>query len=269
MPVTPPSDERPPLDEQRLAAQAPPGLVIEVLDEVGSTNQVAAERARSGAGEVLVVVAEHQSAGRGRLDRTWEAPPRAALTFSVLLRPEASAASWPWLPLLTGYAVVKALRAEGFDAGVKWPNDVLIAEQKVAGLLAERVETPRGPAAILGIGLNVDLQADELPVPTATSLTLIGGRRLDRTSLLLTVLETLREAYDSWQAGGEAAAARLRESYAAACVTLGRSVRVDLPGGEALHGTATGIDVAGRLVVSTGSGERTVAAGDVVHVRTT
>ena len=124
-----------------------------------------------------MVVAEHQTAGRGRLDRSWETPPRAALTFSVLLRPSVGPEQWPWLPLLTGYAVGTALRDAGFDAGVKWPNDVLIGDLKVAGILVERVDTPTGPAAVLGVGLNVSTTAEELPVPTATSLALAARRR--------------------------------------------------------------------------------------------
>jgi BirA family biotin operon repressor/biotin-[acetyl-CoA-carboxylase] ligase len=235
---------------------------VEVVEEAGSTNVLVAERAQAGGPEGLVILAEHQTAGRGRLDRTWETPPRSALTFSVLLRPTVPAASWPWLPLLTGYEVSKALRAAGFEASVKWPNDVLLADRKVAGILVERVETPSGPAAIIGIGLNVGMTADELPVPEATSLA-VEGVVPDRTELLGLLLDTLWEGYVVWQEGGEAAAGHLATSYAAACSTIGRQVRVDLPSGEPLTGTATGIDPSGRLVVD----GTAVSAGDVVHVR--
>lgn len=243
--------------------------MVEVLETATSTNAVAADRARAGADEGLVVVAEHQTAGRGRLDRSWETPARSSLTFSLLTRPTVPAAGWPWLPLLTGYTVAKTLRGQGYDAGVKWPNDVLIGDRKLVGILLERVETPSGPAAILGVGLNVDLTAEELPVPTATSLALESpsGAAPDRTGLLVELLRSLREAYDVWQAGGSDAVARLHASYAAACVTVGREVRVDLPGGRELTGRATGIDEAGRLVVLTDEGESVVGAGDVVHVR--
>ncbi|HYF74515.1 MAG TPA: biotin--[acetyl-CoA-carboxylase] ligase [Nocardioides sp.] len=258
------------LDPAPLAALAP-DLVVEVLETATSTNAVAADRARAGAEEGLVVVAEHQTAGRGRLDRSWETPARSSLTFSLLVRPSVPAADWPWLPLLTGHTVAKTLRAEGYDAGVKWPNDVLIGDRKVVGILVERVETPTGPAAVLGVGLNVSLTADELPVPTATSLALESGAKPgtgpDRTHLLVELLRSLIEAYEAWQAGGADAIDRLRASYAAACVTLGRDVRVDLPGGRALTGRATGIDDAGRLVVLADDGESVVGAGDVVHVR--
>jgi BirA family transcriptional regulator, biotin operon repressor / biotin---[acetyl-CoA-carboxylase] ligase len=253
---------RPPLDRELLRRSG-----VEVVEETTSTNAVVGERARAGAPEGLVVVAEHQTAARGRLDRTWETPPRSALLFSVLLRPVVPARSWPWLPLLTGYALGQALQGHGYDAGVKWPNDLLIGDRKIAGILVERVETPDGPAAVVGVGLNVLLGADELPVPTATSLLLEGDATPDRTALLVDLLAALREAYDAWQAGGEPGAERLRASYAGACVTLGRDVRVELPGGGLLVGRATGIDPGGRLVVAGPDGDTPVGAGDVVHVR--
>lgn len=250
-----------------LAAGPVRGMGVEVVDEVASTNATLTEMARAGARAGLVLVAEHQTAARGRLDRTWEAPPRSALLYSVLLRPTAPARSWPWLPLLTGYAVAGVLRARGYDAGVKWPNDVLIGERKVAGILVERIETPDGPAAVIGVGLNVLLGPDELPVPTATSLALESARPPERTELLVELLRALQETYEAWQAGGEPGERRLLASYAAACVTLGRQVRVELPGGAVLRGRATGIDPGGRLVVEGPAGPTPVGAGDVVHVR--
>ena len=247
-------------------------MTVEVLAEATSTNAVAVERARAGAVEGLAVVAEHQTAGRGRLDRSWQAPPRSSLTFSLVLRPTVPASEWPWLPLLTGYTVAKSLRAAGYDAGVKWPNDVLIAgpdgdSRKVAGILVERVETPDGPAAVVGIGLNVSLTEAELPVPTATSLALASGTEPDRTGLLADLLGSLVEAYDAWQHGGADAADRLARSYAAGCVTVGRDVRVQLPAGGSLVGRAVSVDRGGRLVVDGPEGLTAVGAGDVVHVR--
>ena len=255
---------RPPLDPDRLADAA--GLHVEVVAAAPSTNALLAERARQGAAEGLVVVAEHQTSGRGRLDRTWETPDRAALTFSVLLRPEVSAARWPWLPLLTGYAVARALRAGGHDALLKWPNDVLLGaeERKVAGILVERIETPQGAAAVAGIGLNVSVLPEELPVDTATSLMIETGVEPDRTEVLVEVLTTLRREYDAWRVGEEEF---LRAAYLRACVTVGRDVRVELPGAAPLVGRATGIDAGGRLVVQGPDGEVAVGAGDVVHVR--
>jgi len=249
-----------------LAALAP-GLQVEVLDETTSTNAVGGDRARAGAPEGTVVVAERQTAGRGRLDRTWETPPGSGLLFSLVLRPTVPPAEWPWLPLLTGHTVARALRGAGYAAGVKWPNDVLIGDRKIAGILVERVETPSGPAAVVGIGLNVSLTAEELPVPTGTSLAIESGVEPDRTEVLVLLLEALLEAYDAWQVGGPDARDQLATSYAAACVTVGREVRVELPGGGQLLGRATGVDRQGRLVVTGPDGQTAVGAGDVVHVR--
>ena len=247
------------------AARRPPlDFVVEVVAEAPSTNALVAERARAGAPEGLVVVADHQTAGRGRLDRTWETPAGTALTFSILLRPTVPAAEWPWLPLLTGHATAKALEAMGYAAAVKWPNDVLIGERKVAGILVERLETPDGPAAVVGVGLNTGMTTEELPVPTATSLLLESGdaEPPDRSDVLVKVLAPIREAYDAWQQGDD-----LAESYASACVTVGQAVRVDLPDGSVLEGQAITVDGSGRLVVETAEGRQEVGAGDVVHVR--
>ncbi len=270
--MTSDSVSRPPFDAAALAEalEPVPDLSPELLGEAASTNQVAAERARAGAPDGLLVVADHQSAGRGRLDRTWETPPGAAVTFSLVLRPTVPATTWPWIPLLAGHTVAKALTALGYDAQVKWPNDVLIGDQKVAGILVERVDTPDGPAAVVGVGINVSTTEDELPVPTATSLALAaaeGAEVPDRTAVLLGVVTAVREGFDAWQAGGDAAAARLAASYSSRCATLGQDVRVDLPAGGTLAGRAVDVDRDGRLVVETADGTERVGAGDVVHVR--
>ncbi len=230
------------------------------MAQAGSTNAVVADRAREGAAAGLVVATEHQVSGRGRLDRSWETPDRAALTFSVLWRPERPGTEWPWLPLVAGVATVAALREHGVEAGLKWPNDVMLGDHKLAGILAERVETPTGPAAVLGIGLNVDQTREELPVATATSIRLATGAPTDRSDLLVSLVTRLHREYDAWLAGGGAAA---RAAYLDACVTVGRQVRVGLPGGDVLTGAAEDVDASGRLVVA----GTALAAGDVVHVR--
>lgn len=251
----------PPLDPGRLGA--PTDWVVEVVDTAPSTNAVVAERARAGAGEGLVVVAEHQTSGRGRLDRTWETPPRSGLTFSVLLRPRSPAADWPWFPLLTGYAVSRALRRSGAVVGLKWPNDVLLDDHKLAGILTERVETPAGPALVVGIGVNVAMTREQLPVPEATSLA-VAGLEVDRTELLGGLLGALSSEYAAFERGATAA---LRSAYVGACVTVGRQVEVILPSGQRVIGEATGIDEGGRLLVATPTGVVPVSAGDVVHAR--
>ena len=263
---------RPPLDASRLDAAAPgvpAGVRIEVLDEVDSTNAEVARRARAGAPHGLVVLAEHQRAGRGRLDRAWVSAPGVALTFSLLLRPTAPAASWPWIPLLTGLALGRVLRARGLDAGVKWPNDVLVGERKISGILVERVETSTGAAAVVGVGLNVAHTVAELPVATATSVALEAGGPVDRTDLLVELLAELDATFTAWQdRAGTTGPDELVAAYTDACVTLGRGVRVELPGTRDLLGRATTIDAAGRLVVVDAEGQaHAVSAGDVVHVR--
>lgn len=253
--MTPAADPRPPLDADRLAP-----LGVEVVAEAGSTNALVADRARAGEAEGLVLVTEHQTAGRGRLDRTWETPARAALTFSLLLRPRRPAVDWPWLPLLAGVAVVGPLREHEVPAELKWPNDVLLGGRKAAGILAERVDTPLGAAAVLGIGLNVSSTADELPGEGATSIRLATGSAPDRTDLLRSLVTRLRGQYAAWSADGGPA---LRPAYLDLCATVGREVRVALPDGSELTGPATDVDSQGRLVVA----GTAVAAGDVVHVR--
>jgi BirA family biotin operon repressor/biotin-[acetyl-CoA-carboxylase] ligase len=260
---------RPPLDLARLGTAATPWPRVEVVTATASTNADVAERARRGEPSGLVLVAEHQTAGRGRLDRGWETPARAALTFSVLLRPDGVPdRRWPWLPVVAGLAVVEGVEAAGGPAcGLKWPNDVLHDGLKTAGILVERIETPRGPAAVLGVGLNVSTTRDELPVPTATSLALAGATGLDRTSLLLEVLAALRRRYDGWRRSGGQPGRDLLEEYRRRCVTLGQSVRVHLPSGVVLEGTAVDLDADGALVVESRGQRASVSAGDVVHVR--
>lgn len=260
MRVTDDTKGRPDLDGVRLATDDDPWFV-ELVASTASTNADVAERARQGAPEGLVIATEHQTAGRGRLDRSWEAPPGSALTFSVLLRPSADAwpaERWPWLPLLTGVAVRNALQ-EYVDPGLKWPNDVLVGGKKLAGILLERVETPDGPAAVVGIGLNTGMTAEELPVDTATSLFLETGQQPDRTGVLIAVLRALFGLYR------DADPAALYDDYVRASATLGREVRVELPGGEVVEGRAESIDEHGRLVLAHDGATTVVGAGDVVH----
>lgn len=269
MPVSGPPVARPALDRSALE-RLPSPWHVEVLAESPSTNAVVATRARAGEPEGLVLVAEHQTAGRGRLDRVWVTPPRSALTLSVLLTPAAvPPARWPWLPLLTGVAVATAVRrVAGVHARLKWPNDVLVEERKLAGILVELVEGPSGPAAVVGVGLNVSTRADELPVPTATSLAAVGVD-VDRSVLLAEVLRELGSTYDAWRAVSGDASKGLSATYTELSATVGETVRVELPGGEQVTGKVRRIDAGGRLVVGSGPGTRTLGAGDVVHLRVT
>jgi BirA family biotin operon repressor/biotin-[acetyl-CoA-carboxylase] ligase len=271
------------VDDVRRALLGADGVVSElrVVEETGSTNANVRAAAMAGAPEGVVVVAEHQTAGRGRLDRRWVAPARSGLTFSILLRPvTVPARRWPWLPLLAGCAVLDGLTAvAGVTARLKWPNDVLVDERKLGGILLERVETPTGPAAVVGIGLNVTMTADELAATrsaaesavAATSLLLAGARTTDRASLLVALIRALQTRYQAWRAvGGDPDAGEcggLRADYRAVCATLGRDVRVQLAPDRWLSGRARDIDADGRLVVRTSTGDQVLGAGDVTHVR--
>jgi BirA family transcriptional regulator, biotin operon repressor / biotin---[acetyl-CoA-carboxylase] ligase len=263
---------RPPLASEALAGALPRGGLwreIVVVERTGSTN-ADVKAVAGGAPEGLVIVAEHQTAGRGRLDRAWTAPPRSGLTFSALLCPDGVPAQrWGWLPLAAGLAVATAVsRTAGLDTRVKWPNDVLHGGRKLAGVLVERVGTPSGAAAVVGVGLNVTQREDELPTPQATSLLLAGGAVVDRADLLLAVLGELGRWYAAWRAsGGDADRCGLRQAYSDRCVTLGREVRAEFPDGTSVTGAARSVDVDGALVIQTAKGPRTVAAGDVTHLR--
>ncbi|NJP53157.1 biotin--[acetyl-CoA-carboxylase] ligase [Streptomyces sp. SBST2-5] len=270
--------DRPPLNVAALRR----GLVregslwseVDVVQRTGSTNSDLVERALKGeAGEGAVLVAEEQTAGRGRLDRQWSAPARSGLFFSVLLRPGEGVPveRWGWLPLLTGVAVAAGLsRAAGVDTALKWPNDLLVKvggeERKAGGILLERAGDG---GVVIGVGINVTLREAELPVPTAGSLALAGAVSTDRETLLRGVLRSLDDWYGRWRAaGGDAGLCRLQEAYAAGCATLGRRVRAELPGERSVVGEAVAIDSDGRLVLATREGLREpVGAGDIVHLR--
>ena len=244
---------------------------IEVVESTGSTNADLLARALRGEPEGAVLAAEEQRAGRGRMGRTWTAPPRAALTFSLLLKPAVPPARLGWLPLLTGVAVAAAVTTvTGVETRLKWPNDLLAADAKLAGILAEAA----GDAVVVGIGLNVSTEPAEFPSPRpgalpATSLRAAGATAPSREGILLAILEGFERWYRAWQqAGGDPDRSGLRPEYIRLSATIGRTVRAELPGGQALSGPAVGVDSDGRLLVRLSSGsEVAVAAGDVVHLR--
>ena len=283
---------RGPLDPAALrrAAVRPGGLwrAVEVVESTGSTNADLLARALRGEPEGTVLVTEHQRAGRGRMGRTWITPPRAALTFSLLVRPAVPPARRGWLPLLTGVAVAEAVTGvTAVPATLKWPNDVLAdatqadasqadASQphpgKLCGILAEA----SGDAIVTGIGLNVSTELAELPergpgALPAVSLRVAGApaETLDRDTILLAILAAFERWYLAWSAsGGDPDRSGLRAGYIKRSGTIGRQVRAELPGGQALSGSAVGVDADGRLLVRSSSGaEVAVAAANVVHLR--
>jgi len=245
---------------------------VRVVRATGSTNADLVAAARGGAAEGRVLVAEHQQAGRGRLDRGWVSPPQSGLTFSVLLRPppDIAPAARGWLPLLVGVCVAGAVGELGeIPVRLKWPNDLLVGPPgergKAAGILAEVSDG----AVVVGVGLNVSTRRDELPDPRATSLVLAGAACTDRDPLLRAILRRLAEDYRGWVAvAGNAAGCGLLPAYTERCDTLGRDVAVRLPTGTTLRGRAEGIDGWGRLLVRADGELHTLAAGDVTHLRT-
>jgi BirA family biotin operon repressor/biotin-[acetyl-CoA-carboxylase] ligase len=270
--------DRPALDGVTLAAALTRdgGLwrSLDVVEEIGSTNAAlaasAAADADANAPEGAVLVAEHQVAGRGRLDRVWTSPPRAGLTVSFLLRPDVPAARRGWLPLLTGVALAEAVGdVTGVRASLKWPNDLLAMDgRKLAGILAESLPSPTHPTAVVvGVGLNVNTAAAELP-DTGTSLSQVLGATVDRGPVLLAFLRAVERRYRRWtEVLGDPVSSGLAEEYLRWSSTVGTEVSVSLPDGSTLNGTAQAIDWDGRLVVATAEGSVELASGDVRHVR--
>lgn len=237
---------------------------VEVVETTGSTNADLAARAREGEAEGVALVAMEQTAGRGRLDRQWVSPRGASISLSMLLKPRPEFQHWGWLSLLAGMAVASAvaeLAPEPSRVTLKWPNDVLIGGRKVCGILSERIERPDGARAVVGLGINVTLTEDELPVPTATSLAL-EGIATDQSRVVAGVLNHFARLYSAWQARGS-----LREEYQARCSSIGAQLSVVVDGAHTVEGTGRGVDGFGRLQVATAQGLQTFAVGDVIHAR--
>ena len=242
---------------------------VSVLDEVGSTNTELMERARAGAPEGVVVVADHQSAGRGRLGRTWSAEPGTALLVSILLRPALPITEVPLVLMAAGLAACDGVEAAaGFRPRLKWPNDLVVDDRKLAGLLSES-SGGDDPAVVLGLGLNVSAGAypPELAAE-ATSCQDQAGRPVDRADVLVGLLTALEARYAAvLTAGGRSATLA---AYRSDSATLGRRVRVDLTTGPPLEGQATRLADDGELVVVDDQGaEHLVNVGDVKHLRRT
>src|SRR6266536_1177696 len=254
-----------------LAALPPFFSPLEVVGRVPTTMARAAELAAAGAPEGATVVAEEQTAGRGRLGRSWVAPPGTSLLVSVLLRPALATADLWLVASLAGVALVDAVRElapgrrGGLRAGLKWPNDLLLGGRKAAGLLAEAGSGGGRLAWVtLGMGVNVNQSLEDLPAEVAgqvTSVTLAAGAPVDRAELLGAWGERFEAGYRELATG---TTGRLLAAYRDRLETLGRRVAVERLAGGPVAGTAVDLTAGGNLVVLTGSGARVeVATGDV------
>ncbi|AZG44834.1 Bifunctional ligase/repressor BirA [Gordonia insulae] len=237
---------------------------IEVVDATGSTNADLVERS---AGEDVggtVRITTDQTAGRGRHARVWSAPRGSQLAMSAAVKVGDHTEHLGWLSLIAGLAAVQAVDdVVGVRPGLKWPNDVLIEDRKVAGILSEYTRSPSGGIAVIGIGINTAMTEDQLPVPTATSLQIVTGKPVSASDLAAAFLRALSDLLALWPDD----VARLAEIYRERSDTVGRRVRLTLPGDQEVVGLVTGVDSAGRIVIDADGREVVAAAGDVTHLR--
>ncbi len=240
---------------------------LDVVTSTGSTNADLLDR-HSGGDDIrgTLLVAEHQTAGRGRNGRSWSAPPRSQIAMSMGIdAADVTPQHWGWLPLLTGVALVDAVHATtGIEAGLKWPNDLMVGTGKLGGILAE-VAAP-DPVIVIGVGLNVSLTGDEATDPRATSLLMLGAAVVDRDTLLKYIVCELVSRIEQWRREGGRATS-LMNDYRQRSVTLGAKVRAILPGDQEITGIGCAVDDLGRLNIDTGDETVAVSAGDIVHLR--
>jgi len=226
--------------------------VVELTESTQSDLVSAVRQGSSRNGDVLV--AEFQSAGRGRLGRTFNAPKSTALLFSFYIEPQRTRDAWGWIPLVAGVSVAQTLTE--FGAKLKWPNDVLVKDKKISGLIAETTEL----GVVIGIGINVGMQKAELPVESATSLFIEGAKSTSRNLLLAEFLKRFEENYILWDRGSD----EIRETYLALSATIGQEVRVEYPDGRTETAVAESVSSTGQLVLGNGA---FVHAGDIIHLR--
>jgi BirA family biotin operon repressor/biotin-[acetyl-CoA-carboxylase] ligase len=241
---------------------------LKAVAETGSTNKDLLALTKSEElPELYTLITEYQSAGRGRLDRSWEAPSGSSIMASVLLRPKfADSKGIGWLSLLAAVAISKAVSELGIEAKIKWPNDVLIRGKKLSGVLAEASNDLK--EIVVGFGINVTQQESDLPVESATSLALLGASSLDRDLVLSKTLEQFKKLYLALAANeGDAEASGLRSLVLEFSATVGEQVEVSFPDQSSIRGKAIQIDLSGRLVVETSLEQHVVSAGDVLHLR--
>ncbi len=246
---------RTPLDQDEINRLITPYWRVKVVELTSTTQGDLINLASNGLAKVGDVIAtEFQSDGRGRLDRKFEAPTGSALLFSFFIKPKRQRDDWGWLPLIAGFCVAKSLHA--FHATLKWPNDILINQKKVSGLLAQVV----GDGVVIGIGINVAMEKNELPVESATSLLLEGCVDMTRDELLCEILEEFEDHFTAWDQGID----EVQSLYRHLSSTLGKNVRVEYPGGVSHLAVAVEISDTGALILDDGVH---VQAADVIHLR--
>lgn len=241
---------------------------LDAVAKTGSTNADLLARAQSGDDiDGAVLLAEYQTAGRGRHGRHWAAPPSSQLTLSAGVGAhQVPVAGWGWLTLATGVAVADALaEAAAVEVGLKWPNDIVVGDRKLAGILAE-IAAPK-PVIVVGLGLNVTMTGPEVPEHTrAISLAMLGSPMTDRNTLAVKILQQLASRIEAWRAAGGADPALIADYRRRSC-TIGARVRASMPGGREVVGIAGRVDELGRLCIDTGEQIVAVSAGDITHLR--
>lgn len=245
---------------------------IEYLPEIGSTNTYLLQEAKNQEAwpDFSVVLTDNQTSGRGRMDRVWQAKPGQGLAVSVLLRPvEYGIESFGWLPLAAGLAMRNAVASLVHDAEVslKWPNDVLVNGEKISGILAEALSDR---AVVIGAGLNLKQQKEDLPIEAATSLALHGVSGFKLDDILVRYLAGLKRIYEEFNAANaDPDASGLKQELIEVSSTIGSSVSVQLPDESSFEGKAIGLDRQGRLLIAVENPTeiRAVAAGDIKHLR--
>lgn len=249
---------RAPLDKSLLSQEISRYWRVSVVEVTGSTQDDLFKLASSNTAIPKTILAsEYQTSGRGRLDRSFEAPSHSALTFSIYIEPKVEKEEWSFLTLLAGLSLHEALHTldPQVEIGIKWPNDLLINEKKFVGMIAQA--TNKG--VVIGIGINVGMTQEELPVENATSLSIEGFAQLDRNLILAAFINHFEINLEMWENDQSFLA-----QYRSASVTLGREVEITLPGGEKVSSRASDISNAGALILDNGS---EVTVGDVVHLR--
>jgi BirA family biotin operon repressor/biotin-[acetyl-CoA-carboxylase] ligase len=243
------------------------GQVLHCFEELASTNDTARQLAEEGAAHGEVVIAERQTAGRGRRGRGWISPPGRNLYLSAVLRPDLPPQRAPEITLVASVGLCHAVRRAGADAGIKWPNDLVVGERKLGGILTEMAaEADRVQWVVLGVGVNLNARPEDFPEELRSAVTSVAAERgqpVPRALFAAAALALLEEWLDRYAEGGFAA---VRDEWRVLSDTLGREVRVAAEGRE-IRGLAEDVDESGALLVRTGAGLEAVRSGEVVHLR--